>query len=45
MVAAGAYLAGVAGELAEEKMTDIAMTARDTVEALPAAIRLLRQEK
>ncbi len=45
IVAAGAYLAGVAGELAEEKMTDIAMTARDTVEALPAAIRLLREEK
>ena len=42
-VAAGATLAGVAGEIAQEKNTDIAMVASDTVAALPEAIRKLRR--
>lgn len=41
-VAAGATLAGIAGEIAEERMTDIAMIASDTVAALPEAIRRCR---
>lgn len=41
-VAAGATLAGLAGEIAEARMTDIAMVASDTVAALPDAVRLLR---
>lgn len=36
-VALGAYIAGVAGELAAEENTDIAMTAGDTVKMLPRA--------
>lgn len=36
-VALGAYVAGVAGELAAEENTDIAMTAGDTVKMLPRA--------
>jgi NAD(P)H-hydrate epimerase len=41
-VACGAYLAGLAGELAQERVTDIAMIASDTVSAIPAAIRACR---
>lgn len=41
-VASGAYLAGVAGEIAEEKYTDIAMKASDTIEFIPSAIKLIR---
>lgn len=41
-VAAAATLAGIAGEIAEERMTDIAMIASDTVAALPEAIRRIR---
>ncbi len=36
---AGAFLAGLAGEIAEGKSTAIAMTASDTVRALPEAIK------
>lgn len=41
-VAAAATLAGIAGEIAEERMTDVAMIASDTVAALPEAIRRIR---
>lgn len=41
--AAGATLAGIAGEIAEARMTDIAMIASDTVAALPHAILRIRQ--
>ena len=37
-----AYLAGVAGELAQEKYTDIAMKASDTIEFIPSAIKYIR---
>lgn len=43
-VAAGATLAGVAGETAEARGADIAMIASDTVMALPDAIRRIRRE-
>ena len=42
-VVAGATLAGIAGELAQEKYTDISMKASDTVEMLPEAIKKLRK--
>ncbi len=38
-VAAGAHLAGLAGEIAEKKIGSVAMIASDTVSALPEAIR------
>jgi NAD(P)H-hydrate epimerase len=41
-IAAGATLAGIAGEIAQEQHTDIAMTAADTVAAIPQAIRKIR---
>ena len=41
-VAAGAYLAGIAGELAQEKYTDISMKASDTVQMIPEAIKKIR---
>ena len=44
-VATGAYLAGVAGELAQKKYTDIAMKASDTIENIPLAIKYIRNEK
>ena len=44
-VAAGAYLAGVAGEIAQKKYTDIAMKASDTIENIPFAIKYIRNEK
>lgn len=37
-----AYLAWVAGELAQEKYTDIAMKASDTIEFIPSAIKYIR---
>lgn len=43
-VAAGTYLAGLAGELAEKDKTDIAMIASDTVEHIPDAIQLIREQ-
>ena len=43
-VAFSAYFAGVAGELAQEKYTDIAMKASDTIEFIPNAIKKIRNE-
>ena len=43
-VAAGAYLNGVAGEIAQEKFTDISMIASDTVKYLPEVIKKIREE-
>jgi NAD(P)H-hydrate epimerase len=40
-VAAGAYLAGVAGELAEEKGNAISIVASDTVKEITNAVRIL----
>ena len=42
IIASGSYLAGVAGELAQEKYTDISMKASDTIEMLPEAIKIIR---
>ena len=44
-VSAGAFLNGVAGEIAEEKYTDISMIASDTVKCLPEAIKQIRNLK
>lgn len=44
-VSAGAFLNGVAGEIAEEKYTDISMIASDTVKCLPEAIKEIRNSK
>ena len=41
-VATGAYLNGLAGEIAQEKYTDISMIASDTVKCLPEAIKEIR---
>lgn len=43
-VAAGAYLAGLAGSLATQKYTDIAMIASDTIKYIPDAIKIIRGE-
>ena len=42
-IAAGSYLAGMAGELAQEKYTDISMKASDIIEMIPEAIKKIRQ--
>ena len=42
LVSACAYINGLAGEIAEEKYTDIAMSARNTIECIPEAIKLIR---
>ena len=42
-VTAGSYLAGTAGELAQEKYTDISMKASDTIEMIPEAIKNIRK--
>ena len=42
-IAAGSYLAGMAGELTQEKYTDISMKASDTIEMLPEAIKRIRK--
>ena len=42
IVAAGAYLAGVSGELAQEKYTDISMKASDTIGMIPETIKKIR---
>ena len=42
IIAAGSYLAGMAGEFAQEKYTDIGMKASDTIEMLPEAIKKIR---
>ena len=41
-IAAGAYLAGLAGELAEEELNDISMKASDTISKIPEAINKIR---
>ena len=43
-VATGAYLNGIAGEIAQEKYTDISMIASDTVKCLPEAIKKIRED-
>ena len=43
-VATGAYLNGMAGEIAESKYTDISMVAGDTVRCIPEAIKKIRIE-
>lgn len=43
-VATGAYLNGIAGEIAQEKYTDISMIASDTVKCLPEAIKEIRED-
>lgn len=43
-VAASAYIAGVAGELAALKYTDIAMSASNTIEFISPALKQLRQQ-
>lgn len=42
-VATGAYLNGMAGEIAESKYTDISMVAGDTVRCIPEAIKKIRE--
>ena len=42
IVATGAYLAGVSGELAQQKYTDISMKASDTIEMIPEVIKMIR---
>ena len=42
LVATCAYINGLAGEIAEEKYTDIAMRAHDTIECIPEAIKAIR---
>lgn len=43
-ISAGAYLAGLAGELAQDKYTDISMKSSDTIEFLPEAIKIIRNK-
>lgn len=43
-VACGAYIAGLAGELAEREINPISMLASDTVRHIPEAVELLRQK-
>lgn len=42
-VAAGAYLAGLAGEIAQSKLNDISMKASDTIANIPEAINEIRK--
>ncbi len=42
-ISAGAYINGLAGEIAEKKYTDISMIASDTVRCLPEAIKVIRE--
>ena len=41
-VAAAALLNALAGKIAEDKYTDIAMVAHDTIECIPDAIKKIR---
>ena len=43
--ACGAYIAGLAGEIAERETNPVSMTASDTVRAIPAAISSIISEK
>ena len=40
-IAAGSYLAGMAGEFAQEKYTDISMKASDTIEMILKALKII----
>ena len=42
-VSTGAYLNGLAGEIAQEKYTDISQMAHDTLECIPEAIKEIRK--
>ena len=42
-IAAGAYIAGLAGELAQKEINDISMVASDTVKHIPDAINKIRE--
>lgn len=42
-IAAGAYLAGLAGEIAEKELNDISMKASDTISKIPEAINEIRK--
>ncbi len=42
-ISAGAYLAGLAGELAEKELNDISMKASDTISKIPEAINEIRK--
>ncbi len=42
-IAAGSYLAGLAGELAQEELNDISMKASDTISKIPEAINEIRK--
>jgi NAD(P)H-hydrate epimerase len=44
-VAAGAYICGIAGEIAAERVGTISMIASDTVSAIPEAIQLITSSK
>lgn len=44
IIATGVYLNGVAGELAQQKYTDISMIASDTVKYIPEAVKLIRND-
>ena len=41
-IAAGAYLAGLAGEIAQEELNDISIKASDTISKIPEAINEIR---
>ena len=43
-IAAGAYIAGLAGELAQKEINDISMIASDTVKHIPEAINKIREK-
>lgn len=43
-IASATYLAGLAGEFAQVKYTDIAMKASDTIEFIPEAIKYIRNK-
>ena len=42
-VAGGAYVAGLAGELAQKDVNDISMIAQDTINHIPMAINQVRK--
>lgn len=41
-IAGGAYLAGLAGELAQKELNDISMIAHDTINQISKAINIIR---
>lgn len=43
-IATGAYLAGLAGELAQAEKTDISMKASDTIDKISEAIKIIRNK-